>query len=249
MAEWWLFDAQTQQRIAEHIDAAATRVIDHFEAHHNENSITAALGQELMRERVLLGDTTVAFNYRNFPEQTEEPLVGADGGMLITITNHVERLHVDKGVLFQAKRFPQDRLPRELSIPRPEDASRLKNQIQNMLRMTKESILLGYTLDAIYAVDAKSLRERTIDELRYPLAKPRLVRLGTFLGKWVARCTRGDENEALIQGIREPRGFLKHVFEMDVTTRQKPLLTEGGVALPLDASNKERMPESWRRRR
>lgn len=114
--------------------------------------------------------------------------------------------------------------------------------------MTKESILLGYTLDAVYAVDARSLKDRTLAELRYPLATPRLIKLGTYLGKWVARCTRGDENEALIQGIREPRGFLKHVLEVDVTTRQTPLLTEGGVSLPLDDSNRVRIPQNWRRR-
>jgi hypothetical protein len=72
MAEWWLLDAQTQDRIAEYIDTASIRVIDNFDAHHNENSITAALGQELMREPIRLGETTVIFNYRNFPEQNEE---------------------------------------------------------------------------------------------------------------------------------------------------------------------------------
>lgn len=248
MAEWWLLDAQTQDSIAEHIDAAAFRVIDHFDAHHNENSITAALGQELMREPIRLGNTTVTFSYRNFPEQNEEPLVGADGGILVTITNPGERIEVVKGIFFQAKRFAQDRNPRDLSI-RPEDASRLKRQVLAMLEMTKESIVLSYTRDAVYAVDAKSLKDRTVDELRRPLATPRLVHFGTFLGKWVARCTRGDNNEVLIEGIREPRGFLKNVIEMDIETRQRPLLTEGGIPIPFSDPGWRNVPQpNWRRR-
>jgi hypothetical protein len=248
MAKWWLLDAQTQRRIAEHIDTAAFRVIDRFDAHYNENSLTAALGQELMREPIRLGNTTAVFNYRNFPEQTEEHLVGADGGMLVTITNPLERIEAIKGVLFQAKRFPQYRNSRELSIPRSEDASRLKRQIQMMLEVTEESVLLAYTRDAIYTVKASSLEDRTVDELRFPLAFPRLVKLGTYLGKWVARCTRGDNNEVLIDRIREPRGFIKHRLEMDIETRQRPLLTEGGIPLPFDASYVSNIPQpNWRK--
>jgi hypothetical protein len=248
MAEWWLFNAETQRRIAEHIDDATFRVIDHFDAHFNENSITAALGQELMRESVHFGNTTVIFGYRNFPEQTEEPLIGADGGLLITVTNPRERIEVVKGVLFQAKRFDQDRNPRSLSIPRPEDAGRLKRQILNMLETTKESIVLSYTRDAFYAVDAKALKDLTVEELRYPLATPRLIGFGTYLGKWVARCTRGDNNEVLTQRIREPRGFLKEIIEMNIQTQQRPLLTEGGIPLPFDDPAWRNTPQpNWRK--
>lgn len=249
MAEWWLLDAQTQHRIAEHIDTAANRVIDHFDAHSNENSITAALGQELMREPIRLGDTTVTFNYRNFPEQNEEPLVGADGGMLIRVTNPAERIEVEKGVLFQAKKFSQDRNPRALSVPRSEDASRLKRQVLAMLKTTRESVVFSYTRDAVYAVDAEALKDLTVDEIRYPMATARLIKLGTFLGKWVARCTRGDYNEVLIERIREPRGFLKHVLEMDIHTRQLPRLTEGGIPIPFDATNIGNVPQpNWQKR-
>jgi hypothetical protein len=68
MPEWWLVDAQTQRGIAMRIDDAAARILRHFDAHHDENSITAALCQELVREPILLGDTTGVFNYRNFPD-------------------------------------------------------------------------------------------------------------------------------------------------------------------------------------
>ena len=50
----------------------------------------------------------------------------------------------------------------------------------------------------------------------------------TDLDKWVARCSRGDTDPALIHRIRENRGFINQLLEMDIQTRQKPLLTEGG---------------------
>src|SRR4051812_32831819 len=98
MAEWWLLDEDTQQRIAARLDDAAERVMRHFDDHRDENSLTAALCQEIIREPILLNDTTVVFNYRNFAEQSEEHKVGADGGIRITIRNGDEE--VEKGVLF-----------------------------------------------------------------------------------------------------------------------------------------------------
>jgi hypothetical protein len=245
MAEWWLLDSQTQQRIAEHIDNAAARVLKHFDAHRDENSLTAALCQELIRESIFLGNTTVTFTYRNFAEQDEEPLVGADGGILVSIANQGE--HIVKGVLFQAKRLPQERGSRSLSMSK-EDASRLKRQVAAMLDLTEESIVLGHTRNRIYAVDATSLEEQTVEELRFPFKAARLISFGTFLGKWVARCTRGDLNEVLIDRIRTPRGFLNQLLEMEIVTRQRPLLTEGGAPINLDSLPMDKIPQPrWRR--
>jgi hypothetical protein len=118
-----------------------------------------------------------------------------------------------------------------------------------MLETTRESVVLSYTRDAVYAVDAESLKDLTVDELRYPLATARLLGLGTFLGKWVARCTRGDNNEVLIERIRQPRGFLKQVIEMDIHTRQRPLLIEGGVPVPFDDPLWRNTPRpNWQKR-
>src|SRR5262245_58563987 len=133
MAEWWLLDEPTQNEIADFIDEASDRVIDNFDAHGNENSLSAALGQELRGKALVLEDTTVTFDYRNFLEQSEEPVTGADGGLLVTIRN--KDGVVEKGVFFQAKRFSQYRPPRSLSMPR-KDARRLKNQLRNLLRHT-----------------------------------------------------------------------------------------------------------------
>lgn len=248
MAEWWLLDEPTQRSIAAHLDSAAERVVQHFDDHRDENSLTAALCQEIIREPVLLNDTTVIFNYRNFAEQSEENKVGADGGIRITIKNRDDE--VEKGVLFQAKRFSQNRSTRSLSIPNKKEVSRFKRQISSMLDWTEESILLGHTRNGIYAVEAVSLEERTVEELRYPFKEARLITLGTYLGKWVARCSRGDDDLGLVQRIRQDRGFINHLLEMDIQTRQRTLLTEGGSPVNFDTSTIDKIPQPrWRRRR
>lgn len=247
MAEWWLLDEGTQRRIAAHLDDAAGRVIRHFDDHRDENSLTAALCQEIIREPILLNDTTVIFNYRNFAEQSEEHKVGADGGIRITIRNGDEE--VEKGVLFQAKRLPQDRNTRSLSIPDKKEAGRSKRQISSMLNWTEESIVLSHTRQAVYAVEAVSLENHTVEELRYPFRDARLVTLGTYLGKWVARCSRGDTDPVLIRRIREDRGFITHLLEMDIQTRQRPLLTEGGSPVNINDLRTDQIPQPrWQRK-
>jgi hypothetical protein len=104
--EFWLIDEATQDALAALIDAAADSVIDNFNSFGNENSLTAALGQELLRARLDIGGTSARFFYRNFLEQTEEPITGADGGIVVTIRTREQT--IKKAVLFQAKRFPQD---------------------------------------------------------------------------------------------------------------------------------------------
>ena len=117
-----------------------------------------------------------------------------------------------------------------------------------MLNLTEESIIPGHTRRRIYAVDAISLEERTVEELRLPFNNARLISFGTFLGKWVARCTRGDLNEMLIERIRTPRGFLNHLLEMEIVTRQRPLLTEGGAPINLDSLPIDKIPQPrWRK--
>lgn len=247
MAEWWLLDELTQERIAEYLDSAAERVIEHFDDHRDENSLTAALCQEIIREPVLFNDTTVIFNYRNFAEQSEENKVGADGGIRITIKNRDEE--VEKGILFQAKRLSQDRNTRSLSIPDKKEVSRFKRQISSMLDWTEESIVLGHTRRGIYALKASSLEEHTVEELRYPFKDVRLITIGTYLGKWVSRCSRGDTDPILIHRIREDRGFVNHLLEMSIQTRQKPFLTEGGMPINLGAPTIDKIPQPrWRRR-
>ncbi|MBX3268228.1 MAG: hypothetical protein KF831_16130 [Acidobacteria bacterium] len=244
MAEWWLIDDSTQDRIASYINVATDRVIANFGAHGNENSLTAALGQELNGKRLSVGDTTVSFGYRNFLEQKEEPLTGADGGFLVTITNNNEV--VEKGVFFQAKRFPEYKNIRSLNLNRRE-ASRLKQQLEDMLKLSDQSILLGQTNYDFYAVQATSLVTRGISELRFPFRNAQLLTLGTYLGKWVARCTKGDTRKSFIQGIRNPKGFLNNLITMNVHTKQPPFLTEGGKPIDLNSLPRDRIPRPrWR---
>lgn len=85
-----------------------------------------------------------------------------------------------------------------------------------MLDSTEESIMLGHTRQGIYVVEAVSLKDHTVEELRYPFRDACLVTGGKYLGKWVARCSRGDADQVLIHRTRENRGFIKHRLEMDV---------------------------------
>jgi hypothetical protein len=115
--EWWLIDEATQNAIADRIDAAAAHVVDNFDNHGNENSLTAALGHTLLTTEIRIPDATVRFGYRNFSERDEEPRTGADGGFLVTVRGPEET--IKKAVLFQAKRFPQDHGVKSLTLRHP----------------------------------------------------------------------------------------------------------------------------------
>jgi hypothetical protein len=226
--EWWLIDEPTQNVIARSIDAAADSVIAHFDRHANENSITAAFGQTLLDTYVDANGTSARFSYRNFPEQSEEKTTGADGSIVVSIRNGEEE--VKKAVLFQAKRLPQHRPVKSLTLPRDE-AGRLRRQLDRMVAFSDQSIVLIQTRERMYAVDAVSADELTIADLVHLTAECRLVSLGTFLGKWVTRCSKGDQSESLVARADQPGGFLRHHIRMTVVTDQPPLLTAGGVVI------------------
>jgi hypothetical protein len=222
--EFWLIDEPTQDAIAGVIDAAADSVIDNFDNFGNENSITAALGHELLQTRLEIGGTSASFVYRNFLEQREEPVTGADGGIVVTIKTRDQT--IKKAVLFQAKRFPQDRGVKDLSLPRTE-ARRLKLQVNQMIPITSDCIVLAQTRERMYAIDGRCADRLSIDNLRYVTEACRLVSLGTFLGKWVARCTKGDQGDYVVRSVERPLGFVHHQLEMNVVTNQPPMLARG----------------------
>lgn len=245
MPEWWLIDGDAQQGIAKHIDLAAQRVVKHFDRHANENSLTAAFGQELIREPLRLRKGTVHFGYRNFSEQSEEPATGADGAFVIAIETPDET--VRKGVLFQAKRLEGKRPVRSLRIDRGE-ANRLARQAEGMLEITKHSLVLAHTRKKIYAVDAQAVDDVVIDDVRRFPEFVRLVSIGTYLGRWVARCTSGEVDPRLVAKMERPFGFVRHLITVDIKTTHRPMLTEGGITV--DARNFERdVPTPrWRKR-
>jgi hypothetical protein len=244
MPEQWLLDQATQDALAAYINDAADRVLDHLDAHLNENSLTAALGQELMRSAFQFQGTIARFRCRNFSEQAEEPATGADGGIVLQVTNQTGS--TEKGVLFQAKKLTADEPARLLTLSL-RDAKRLHRQLWKMLEVTVESIALMYTLDRIYVVDAAPLALKTEKQLRAPLKRARLITFGTYLGSWVARCSRGEKDPDLVGKIREARGFVRHALEVDIRTDKPPLLIEGDSTVPeLGPFRKVKMPRPSR---
>ncbi len=147
---------------------------------------------------------------------------------MVSIRNGEEE--VRKAVLFQAKRLPQDRPVKSLTLPKTE-ARRLRRQLDLMVKISDESIVLVQTRERMYAIDAASADELTIAALVHLTNECRLVSMGTFLGKWVTRCSRGDPSEAVVSQADRPGGFLRHRIGMTVVTNQPPLLTAGGVAI------------------
>jgi hypothetical protein len=229
-AEWWLIDAATQTTIASKINQAVQRVLDLFDEHNDENSLSAGIRQELSKLVVPLGDTTVRFHCRNFPEMTEEPATGADGGILATI--ETPKRTVEKAVLFQAKRLPGSPVTSRLTMTGAE-AARFRRQLGDMLNLTQHAIGLVYTRQNAYAIRAETLDALGRDGLRRPLKGTRLVTLGTLLGKWVARCSFGDENPTLVDNVRTHRGFVRSFVEMRIQTTQAPQLVSGSEGVPL----------------
>lgn len=227
-AEWWLIDEPTQLALAGVIDAAAKRVVEHFDLHWNENSLTAAFGEHLLQTQLSIGNTSARFLYRNFSEADEEPATGADGGIVVSINSRGQT--ITKAVLFQAKRFPQDREVKSLSLPR-EDAKRLKHQVDTMLPITDQCIVMAHTRERIYAIDGRCADRQSIDNLRYVTERCRLVSIGTFLGKWVARCSRGETGQYVVNSVAEPKGFIHHQLSMTIDTDQQPMLASGSAAL------------------
>jgi hypothetical protein len=244
VAEWWLLDEDTQDAIAKRIDAAAASVLAHFDLHGNENSLTAALGQALLTTHIDVPGTSVRFTYRNFPEQTEEATTGADGGIVVTIRGPSDI--VKKAVLFQAKRFAQQRSVRSLTLPRAE-ARRLCRQLDQMVPITDECIVLAHTRERVYAIDGSTANDLSIQDAQHIMEYARLVTIGTYLGKWVARCSRGDTGAYVVGRVEQPGGFLRHIIGIDIHTAQPPQLTAGGVRID-PVTHREPIPTPrWRR--
>ncbi len=221
MPDWWLIDDGDQEELAAHINDAAARVVPNLDSHGSEDRLTGALGQELIREPITLGSgTKVTLRYRGLSSQTEEPHAGGDGGILVEVRLPDGTIHT-KGSLFQAKLLPGWERGRELSLPSREKAEKFHKQLGDMLGQTPESVGVFYTRRNVYVMDAGRLREQEIDDLRRPLADGRIVTLGTYLGKWVARCTHGDPRPDLVRRIREKDGF-RHVLEMNVRAARPP---------------------------
>jgi hypothetical protein len=233
MASWWLIPTEVQDALHEHLYKVIDPIVWALRKHDSEDVVTGALGQALMSHPLELGRIQVDFNYRKFPQSTEEYWTGADGAIVVTITP-LNGPPTSKAALFQAKLCKEDLSPQH-QVLETRDAARLKRQVDNMVRITDQSIGLFYTPGNIYAIDAPALHRRTESQLRKPLQGPiRLISLETYLGVWLPRCTRGDTRAEILELARR-RGAFKHILEMGLKS-QVPLI-EAPAYNPLDEVN------------
>ncbi len=214
----YLIDQLAQQEIAEAIDAAVKDVLSEFPNHGSEEGLTPVLGHALMRQSFDLTDLRVDFNYRQLSKYTEENLIGADGGFLVCV--HAPGKKVKKAALFQAKLLKGSDPVRRLKINSNKEANKLSEQCHGMLAQSRESVAMFYTESEIYIVDAMHYANAPS---RTPLSTAhRLVTLGTYLGKWIPRCTKGDDSDELISRVERPGGFSKGI-EMEVLSMRAPI--------------------------
>jgi hypothetical protein len=171
-----------------------------------------------MRQSFALADLKVDFNYRQLNKYTEENLAGADGGFLVRV--QAPGRIVKKAALFQAKLLKGSEPVRRLSMSSTKDANRLSEQCHGMLVQSRESVAMFYTETEIYIVDALHYANKPS---RIPLSTAhRLVTLGTYLGKWIPRCTKGDKSDEFISRVERPGGFSKGI-EMDILSMRDPV--------------------------
>jgi hypothetical protein len=210
----FLIDTYIQQALAARIDAAVSEVLAELPNHGSEEGITPVLGHALRRQSVSGDGFSVRFNYRQLNKNTEEPNAGADGGFLVSV--QTPSTNITKTALFQAKLLRGTTPVRNLSMSTAE-AARLQEQAVKMLTHTQESVAIFYTHKQIYVVDA-SHYQSTRD--RRPLSEShRLITLGTYLGRWLPRCTKGDHEPDLYQRVSHLDGF-KRGLTMEVISER-----------------------------
>jgi hypothetical protein len=211
----FLIDQQAQTRIARLIDSAVQQVLGEIASHGNEEGMTTALGHALMRRAIREPDLRVDFKYRQHNKYTEERHSGADGGFLVRVVTPSGS--VEKAALFQAKLVGGLGDVRSLQMSKAE-AMRLRGQASDMLRHTEDAVAIFYTQKNIYVVDAKDYSGSATS--RAPLSQEhRLITLGTYLGKWMPRCTKGDTDQAFVTRAKHVDGF-KHGLSLNVVSQR-----------------------------
>lgn len=217
----YLIDKGSQEIIAKMIDESVKRILGSFVSHDNEEALTSVLGQALMERPLDSENLSVSFNYRQHNKITEEKFSGADGGFVVTVITPDGV--VEKATLFQAKLLRGEDNIRSLVLSKSE-GKRLKKQSQDMLTYTKEAVALFYTHKNIYVVDATDYM--TSENLINPLSDShRLITLGTYLGKWMTRCTKGDRNSDFLTRVKHKDGF-KNSLSLDVISRKPSVSKE-----------------------
>jgi hypothetical protein len=230
----FLIDKPTQNRIADLIDDAVAQVLGELTSHGNEEGLTAALGHALMRKKIYSSDLQVNFKYRQHNKITEEKYSGADGSFLVRVVTPDGS--VEKASLFQAKLLRGYGEVRALGIS-TNDAARLQKQSNAMLNNTRDAVAVFYTYKNIYVVDADDYSGSN-PMSKKPLSQDhRLITLGTYLGRWMPRCTKGDADASLITRSRHLDGF-QSGLSLDIVS-QRP-------SVPWE---EDRAEDAWRRKR
>jgi hypothetical protein len=97
------------------------------------------------------------------------------------------------------------------------------HQARKMLAHTEESVVLFYTKHGIYVVDAARYAHHDLKSVRTPLMKKyRVISLGTYLGDWIPRCCKGDEDGNLISRVTHLDGF-RHGLSMEMISRRQSI--------------------------
>lgn len=118
------------------------------------------------------------------------------------------------------------------------EANRLQKQTKDMLTHTSEAVAIVYTWKNIYVVDADDYANCASPASRSPLSQNhRLITLGTYLGKWLPRCTKGDTDEEIITRAKHLEDF-KHGVELNVVADRPEI----------DWDNNDSAEEAWRER-
>lgn len=211
----FLIDQQTQRRIATLIDSTVKKVLGEIASHGNEEGMTTALGHGLMQHQVRETGLCVDFKYRQHNKYTEERHSGADGGFLVRVKTPDGV--VEKASLFQAKLLGGVGDVRALKMSKA-GAMRLHGQSNDMLSHTEDAIVIFYTLKNVYVVDARDYSNQQPSIM--PLSQEhRLITLGTYLGKWMPRCTKGDKDFGFVTRAKHLDGF-KHGLTLDIVSQR-----------------------------
>lgn len=219
----YLIDANAQAEIAALIDSAVAQVLAGLTSHGSEEALTSALGHALMQRKIQTPELTVNLRYRQHNKITEEPHSGADGAFLVRVVTPGSI--VEKAALFQAKLIRGRSDVRNLSMSKVE-VERLVRQTSAMLHHTEDAVAVFYTWKNIYVVDASDYQTAVNFGVKKPLSqKHRLITLGTYLGKWLPRCTKGDQREEIVTRARNQSGF-RNGFTLDVVSQQPSVLWE-----------------------
>lgn len=211
----FLIDHNAQAQIACLIELVVKQLLGEIASHGNEEGMTSALGTALMSHQIREQSLKVDFKYRQHNKYTEESNSGADGSFLVRI--ETPSGVVEKAALFQAKLLKGTGDIRKLGMSKAE-AARLQQQSQKMLEHTSDAVVVFYTYKGIYAVDAGGYSRNQASKM--PLSQEhRLVSLGTYLGKWMTRCTKGDINPDFVMRTKHMGGF-KHGLSLNVVSQQ-----------------------------